>query len=143
MKLGNEYFETARKNSTIFLLLADMDGLKDQRPAGHSEGDYAIASTAQILNKAFRNTDIIGRLMGRIHGDHSGASRKDEDDIRNRIQRYCDLHNELSKKPYQLSISLGFAYYNPESSDSFEDLMKEADKALYEDKQAKLKKSGE
>ncbi|NLW02044.1 MAG: diguanylate cyclase [Clostridiaceae bacterium] len=146
MKLGNEYFETARKNSTTFLLLfADMDGLKrinDQ--FGHSEGDYAIASTAQILNKAFRNTDIIGRLGGdEFTVIISGASRKDEDDIRNRIQRYCDLHNELSKKPYQLSISLGFAYYNPESSDSFEDLMKEADKALYEDKQAKLKKSGE
>lgn len=63
---------------------------------------------------------------------------KDEKDIRNRIQRYCDLHNELSKKPYKLSISLGFAYFCPGSPCSFEDLMKAADKALYEDKQSKL-----
>ena len=141
MKLGNEYYETAKRNDISFLLLyADLDGLKminDQ--FGHSEGDYAIASTAKILNKTFRNSDIISRLGGdEFTVIISSASNKDEKDIRNRIQRYCDLHNELSKKPYKLSISLGFAYFCPENPCSFEDLMKAADKALYEDKQSKL-----
>jgi len=144
MKLGNEYFEIARKNKSGFLLLyADLDGLKKINDQfGHSEGDYAIVSAAKILGKVFRHTDIIGRMGGdEFTVIISDASKKDEDDIRNRIQRYCDLHNELSKKPYKLSISIGFAYYDPESSDSFQDLMRKADKAQYEDKQKKLKKA--
>ncbi len=144
MKLGNEYFETAKRNKAGFLLLyADLDGLKKINDQfGHSEGDYAIASAAKIFAKTFRNTDIIGRMGGdEFTVIISDASSNDEDDIRNRIQRYCELHNELSKKPYKLSISIGFAYYDPESSDTFEDLMRAADKAQYEDKQRKLKKA--
>ncbi|HOP73053.1 MAG TPA: diguanylate cyclase [Thermoclostridium caenicola] len=140
MQLGNEFYENAKKNNMSFLLLyADLDCLKRINDKfGHDEGDYAIVSTAQILNRTFRNTDIISRLGGdEFTVIISGASEKDEADIRNRIQRYCDLHNELSKKPYKLSISLGFAHYAPGSSAAFEDLMKAADKALYADKQRK------
>lgn len=140
MQLGNEYYETAKRNGTDFLLLyADLDGLKMINDKfGHGEGDYAIASAANILNKTFRNTDIISRLGGdEFTVIITGASPKDEKDIRHRIQRYCDLHNELSKKPYELSISLGFAHYYPGSPDSFEDLLRAADEALYADKQNK------
>lgn len=140
MKLAGEFFEKARRTNTGFLLLyADLDNLKAINDRfGHSEGDYAILSTAKILSKSFRDYDIIGRLGGdEFTIIIPGASRDDEADIRNRIRRNCDLHNELSKKPYRLSISLGFACYHPGSPDSFADLMKAADKALYEDKQRK------
>lgn len=140
MKLGHEYFENARKTNAGFLLLyADLDNLKGINDRfGHSEGDFAIESTARILAKSFRNSGIIGRLGGdEFTVIIPGATPEDEAEIRTRIQRYCDLHNDLSKKPYKLSISLGFAYYHPGSADSFEDLMKAADKALYMEKQRK------
>lgn len=145
MKLGTEYYENAKDNLLGFLLIyIDLDELKKINDRyGHIEGDNTIIATAAILNKAFRNSDIIGRLGG----DEftilvSGASPKDELDIRKRITYYCDLHNNASGKRYGLSMSIGAAFYNPGKNMTFEDLMKEADAALYRDKQTKRGISG-
>jgi diguanylate cyclase (GGDEF)-like protein len=140
MKMGNDCYENAKKNvQGLLLLYVDLDDLKkinDQY--GHNEGDYAIAQAAEILNKTFRSSDIICRLGG----DEftiliEDASLADEGEIRRRIQHYCDLHNAASQKPYQLSMSMGAAAYTPDSDKTFEMLMKEADLALYEEKQRK------
>lgn len=140
MTLGNECYENAKKNfQSLLLLYVDLDNLKkinDQY--GHNEGDYAISQAAEILNKTFRSTDIICRLGGdEFTVLIEDASLTDEDKIRRRIQHYCDLHNNSSQKPYQLSMSIGASSFTPDSDKSFETLMKEADLALYEEKQKK------
>lgn len=140
MKLGTEYYDNAKESLLGFLLLyVDVDGLKRINDKyGHIEGDDAISATAAILNKSFRTSDIISRLGGdEFTVLMSGASPKDEPDIRKRITYYCDLHNNTSGRPYKLSMSIGTAFYTPGKNLTFEDLMKEADSALYRDKQSK------
>lgn len=140
MRLGTEYYKNAMENSMGFLLLyVDLDGLKEINDKyGHSEGDFALTSAAAILVKTFRNSDIISRLGGdEFTVIVSGASRKDEADIRRRVGYFCDLHNETSNKPYKLSMSIGAAFYTPGVNLTFEDLMKAADESLYRDKQKK------
>lgn len=140
IKLGLECYQRAKDNACgLLMLYADLDGLKrinDQ--FGHNEGDYAISRTAEILNESFRSTDIISRFGG----DEFtilviDALPKDEHDIRQRIDGLCCHFNETRKKPYKLSMSIGAAYFTPDSDLSFEDLIKLADMALYEDKQKK------
>src|SRR5690606_30591217 len=54
-----------RKKAGLFLLFADLDGLKQINDTfGHLEGDRALVSAAQILRQSFRSADIIARLGG-------------------------------------------------------------------------------
>jgi diguanylate cyclase (GGDEF)-like protein len=137
MKLTNEILDLELTNPTEFLLLfGDLDDLKKINDQfGHNEGDFAIKKTAEILNQTFRNTDIIAR----ISGDEflvviPGASMKDETVLRKKMQDNCDLYNTSSQKPYIISLSMGFAYYDPEKPNDIEALLKEADIALYKEK---------
>ena len=139
MKLAKEYFSYAKDNNKEFLLMfGDLDGLKQINDRfGHSEGDYAIKKTAEILSTTFNtNKD---NIIARLSGDEftviaAGASVKDEEYLRNVIQYHCKIFSSISDKPYKLSISLGFSYFSPRENIQFEDLLREADDALYEEK---------
>ena len=53
----------ARKKWGVFLLFADLDGLKRINDTfGHLEGDRALIDAAEILRRSFRSADIIARL---------------------------------------------------------------------------------
>ena len=54
-----------RNNNDLLLVFFDIDGLKKINDTlGHSIGDYAIMSLANLLRKAFRSSDIIARIGG-------------------------------------------------------------------------------
>lgn len=142
MTLGTQYYEYAINMKKGFLILfADLDGLKQINDRyGHPEGDWAIVKTAEIFNQSFREMDIIAR----IGGDEftvlvSGALPQDEAYIINRLYRLFGLNNKEYHKSYNLSISIGATYFDPESSCSFEELLQKADQTLYSEKQRKKK----
>ncbi|MCX7710407.1 MAG: diguanylate cyclase [Clostridia bacterium] len=142
MELGLAQYEHFKKIHQEFLVFyIDLDGLKQINDQyGHAEGDYAIVKASEILHKSFRGSDIIAR----IGGDEFTvlalqASPPNEDKIRSRIDQFCQVHNQSSNKPYQLSLSIGSSSFNPELPVEFEDLVKTADAALYEEK---LRKKG-
>lgn len=137
--LGEQHFKLTKRGKGKFLLFfADLDGLKAINDTyGHSEGDNAILHTAEILNQTFRQSDIVARFGGDEFVVVAGDSRNPEDDIRivrSRLEKNIEKQNLSLKKNYKLSISLGQAIFDPQSSVSFEELMIEADKKLYEQK---------
>jgi GGDEF domain-containing protein len=54
-----------------------------------------------------------------------------------RLQEHVARFNATSPRPYQLSMSIGSATSTPVERLSLEEMMREADTAMYEDKRAR------
>ena len=134
---------TAHENEgrRAMLIFADMDNLKQVNDKfGHSDGDFAIKSIADILTDSLDEEDIVGR----IGGDEFVAFTFIEDEnkpdqILNRIRRYDDDLNEDSGKPYFIDLSLGTSIFTCKPSLNIELVLHSADVALYENKKNKRK----
>ena len=128
-----------RTNKGVVVVYADLDGLKGINDSfGHKEGDRALAKTAELLKETFRSSDILGRLGG----DEFTALAAVEPDggvekLISRLQLKFARYNAQKLVPYKLSISIGVAQFTPEGAQSMEDLMAQADAAMYENKRGK------
>ncbi len=137
LKLGR------RSGRAILVFFADVDGLKQINDKfGHKEGDLALVHAAQVLEKTFRDSDVIARFGGDEFAvlalEVSGHS---ESTIRARLDRNLkELNARYSR--CTLSISLGAARFDPtspRSPASIEQLMIGADEAMYEEKRLRSK----
>jgi diguanylate cyclase (GGDEF)-like protein/PAS domain S-box-containing protein len=129
-----------RNNRSLTVCYFDIDNLKTVNDSfGHGEGDRLIERTAALLKGIFRGSDILVRMGG----DEFLAVMTDyEFDNTCRIirKRLTDrLAEETVDKanPYELSISAGFARYDPGSDMSVERLIEIADREMYRDKRGK------
>jgi diguanylate cyclase (GGDEF)-like protein len=140
LTLGKQHLLEAKRKQTGFLIFfADMDNLKIINDKyGHDEGDIAIIKTAEILEKTFRQVDIIARFGGdEFVIIASNLTIKDSSKFINRLKKNFMKYNLSSKKPYELSLSYGVSSYEPGSNKTFEELITSADKLLYKEKRKK------
>ena len=132
-------FRSRPNDSGLFLMMADMDKLKpinDQY--GHEEGSAAIIKTAEILRQTFRNADIIARLGGDEFAVLIINAVKNSDRIiAERLQHNFDKYNAGSEKPYKIMASFGIVEVEFESAIAIEEMMKQADEAMYKQKRGK------
>ena len=144
LSLANQHLKLARRTRTGFwLILLDIDRLKQINDTfGHHEGDRAIVTTAEILEKTFRDSDIIARLGG---DEFSVLTIQAADDgvqsMIARLQENLAHYNATSRTSYELALSVGLARFDPARPVPLEELMASADEALYEDKRRKLSAS--
>ena len=54
-----------------------------------------------------------------------------------RLQNKLEMHNAKTKRGYRLSLSVGIVYFDPESPISIDELLVQADRAMYEQKRKK------
>jgi diguanylate cyclase (GGDEF)-like protein/PAS domain S-box-containing protein len=133
LKLSN------RLGRGLFMLYIDVDNLKRiNDTSGHKEGDLVLIETANILKDCFREADVIAR----ISGDEFvvilvGSADYIIEDITARLQDNLQNHNQSRNRSYELSLSVGITYYDPESSCSLDELLARGDKMMYEQKQLK------
>jgi diguanylate cyclase (GGDEF)-like protein/PAS domain S-box-containing protein len=125
-----------RERKGIFMLYADMNKLKViNDDFGHKEGDNAIIEISRILKSTYRSSDVIARIGGDefvvIPVAHS---REDVDLIVARLQDNLERYNLERKSAYKLSLSAGISFYDPENPCSIDELLREADKMMYEQK---------
>lgn len=122
-------------------VFADMDNLKQVNDMfGHKNGDFAIKSIAKILTESFDPDDIIGR----IGGDEFVAFAFLDDPqrptaIRNMIAKLSKELNDTCNKPYYIDISLGISTFTCSPMLNIEEVLHNADEALYENKKNKRK----
>ena len=129
----------ANNDRNAMMLFADMDSLKVVNDRfGHKDGDFALKNIATILSASFRPADIIGR----IGGDEfvCFAFVDDTDfiaDVQDRINELSDELNETCGKPYFIEMSVGISEFHCNNNMKIEDLLSQADNALYSNKRYK------
>jgi diguanylate cyclase (GGDEF)-like protein len=129
----------SRTTHGALLFFADLNGMKCINDTlGHDMGDVAICATADLLRLSFRDADVIARLGG----DEFVVFAPDADPnaipaLRTRLALNVAAYNARGEHPFELSISLGAAIYDPQEPRSLEALLAEADEAMYEQKRAR------
>ena len=128
-----------RGDEALLVVFADLDDLKRVNDAaGHAVGDRALRDTAALLRRAFRDSDLVARIGGDEYAvlvRHAGPESAGV--LADRMKRYVREFNRRAGRPYQLSISLGFAVHKAGSLGSVAGLLDRADRALYRDKRRK------
>jgi diguanylate cyclase (GGDEF)-like protein/PAS domain S-box-containing protein len=138
MAIGEHEIRSAdRSGQPLAVLFADLDGMKAINDGfGHAEGDCALRDTADILRKTFRASDVLARLGGdEFCSLLPNCPPEQANIIIGRIEDAIRLHR--GSRPYELSLSLGVAFHEPGASESFEDLIRRADAAMYMEKAGK------
>jgi diguanylate cyclase (GGDEF)-like protein len=129
-----------RNAQNLLLLFCDVDNLKHINDTfGHREGDLALMRTADAFEHTFRSSDILARLGGDEFSVLAvETSSQDYPAILRRIEQSLEEANAEESR-YQLSVSVGAAWFDPKRAFSLGELMADADKAMYEMK--KVRKS--
>jgi len=102
---------------------------------GHPVGDKALMDLTDCLRLTFRHHDIIGRIGGDEFGVIAiNAEAESGDLLKENILQMVKARNETSSELYQLSLSIGGAYYSGRDEVAVNDLIYTADLALYASK---------
>lgn len=140
-KRFNNYLETTLQNTdgqhAYFLLILDINDFKNINDAfGHLVGDEALIQTAKILGKAVRPYDFIAR----IGGDEFAVIGKrplqeDPSETMENIRQESENFNKSKITPYTLEMSIGSAMFFNGEGKTAEELIVQADNAMYQEKQ--------
>ncbi len=129
MRLGR------RTGRGMLLFMMDVDGLKQINDSfGHLEGDRVLKRTAEVLEETFRDSDVIARQGGDEFAVLAiEAAGHSERTIQARLFDGLDSIN-AEQSHYEISLSIGFARFDPRNCTSIGKLMAKADQAMYEQK---------
>ncbi len=145
LKQAAPYFDFARRQKEkLLLLFIDLDGMKKINDEfGHNEGDNALINTAAILNRSFRSTDIIARLGGDEFTVLVTDLNADKEEAITRLNENLKAYNASETRSHKLAFSIGVATLEPERMTCFEELLEQADQAMYEQKRMKRRRADE
>ena len=140
--LGEQYLKLARRAGRgVVLVYLDLDRFKTINDTlGHHVGDRALIKLSDILKASFRRSDIIARMGGdefavlAVEATADGAAL-----LLNRLRESIEDFNQAHRESYQLAVSIGMARHDGEDRVRLEDLLTQADAAMYEEKRAKRK----
>jgi diguanylate cyclase (GGDEF)-like protein len=129
-----------RNSQSLLLLYCDLDNLKKINDSfGHQEGDLALIHTADALEKAFRDSDILARLGGdEFVVLATEASDQTKEVLLRRLEKTLKKTN-AGETRYRLTLSVGAARFDPKRAVSLGELMAQADEAMYEQKRNRQK----
>lgn len=117
----------------VAILMLDVDSFKEVNDMlGHDVGDAVIAETAQKICGILRADDIVGRFGG-DEFIMCLPNVPNEGIVIRRAEQLCTALNrtiEQNGRHICISASIGIAMY-PQDGTAFDDLLRNADKALY------------
>lgn len=133
------YRDCAVQGRDVMLMFIDLDGLKSINDTyGHSVGDVAICSIADVLVKSC----VHGEVFCRFGGDEFIIFAADFTDadalaLKKSIQRNIASLNEKKMYPFELSASAGYVIAKPKPDEDIFRLVTDADNIMYEEKRKK------
>jgi len=127
-----EIRRTKRHKRHLYCGIIDVDGLKiiNDGKGGHLAGDKALKIVSAVLKENCRETDLVFRFGG----DEFLVLMSET--IKPAVKRFSKrVEKELYE--FSLSASMGFSFW--EKNMTLDDLIKKADKKMYEIKDSKKK----
>lgn len=127
----------ARHNRPLAVLMLDIDHFKAVNDTyGHDVGDQVIRALADICRAQLREIDHIGRFGGEefvciLPETDRDAAAACAERLRAAME---DAHIDSARGQVRFTVSIGVAQYG-DACDSWEELLKNADNALYRAKQ--------
>jgi diguanylate cyclase (GGDEF)-like protein len=121
-----------------WLIYIDLDGLKqvnDER--GHDAGDHLIRNAAKVLRESFRDSDIVGRIGGDEFVVFATGTSTPATEVEVRLRQNIEHHNRSYPQQPQLSMSIGVIRCDPHALHTLEDMIHQADAAMYIEKRRK------
>lgn len=126
-----------KKDAWVSGIMIDLNGFKQINDNyGHSEGDAALIIAADLLRKSFGEYGVVTRYAGDEFVVMLNTT--DEQLVRSLIdgaKKNFEEENNINKKPYQLSASMGYAISDLRV-ESMDDFMNRIDSQMYKDKLA-------
>lgn len=118
----------------VGIVVCDVDGLKLVNDnMGHGAGDALLATVARILEKCFRNSDVVAR----IGGDEFAVLLPNcpSDTVEKACERIREMviMHRLQMPPVPISLSIGWAV-KKDSSQTMMEIFKAADNHMYKEK---------
>lgn len=143
MILEKELTMVSRSDTSLSICFIDVDGLKAVNDTyGHAEGDSLINFIVSCIKSSVREIDTVSRMGGdEFFIIFPGCNESNALDV---VDRICDKlkeHNKRGEKPFKYSFSYGIIEITNSSNLSANDVIKAADKKMYDNKLLK-KKSG-
>jgi diguanylate cyclase (GGDEF)-like protein len=135
--LDQEYSRAQRYRLPLTLVMGDIDHFKTVNDTfGHPVGDQVLRLLSQRLSTFLRNSDILAR-----HGGEEFGILLTETPVTDAVavverlrQMVKSMVQEHEGKAIKVTMSFGLAFFPPKSKLSKDELIKLADRALYEAK---------
>ena len=126
-------------NETIMAVVFDLDGIRSILDNfGHEELNFAIQVVGHALENAMDENCICGRMAGsRFYILASGYDNNAAVDFIGRVQKYIKNYNRLQTKKYIISVSSGYSIKVADNTFYLLELIEEAEKNLFKDKEKK------
>lgn len=125
-----------RQKTNLAVMFLDLDHFKlINDTLGHSVGDELLIHISKILQVHLRESDTLSRLGGDefIILLPSVNSYQDAHIIAQKVQKTLQSKHDIGKHQLYITSSMGIALY-PEHGESAEELIRNADTAMYEAK---------
>jgi two-component system cell cycle response regulator len=129
--LDFEIKRASRQKASLALLMMDIDNFKlINDTLGHLFGDKILNKLGEIIKSIIRETDLAARYGGEEFSIvMSNTGFEEAADIAERLRKAINQYNfDVTKRP--TTVSIGIALY-PSDSTSLQDLLSNADRALY------------
>ena len=141
-RIKQEVANAKRQKAPLCGIMTDIDFFKSVNDTyGHAVGDLVLKTIAKVIRGQLREYDIAGRYGGeefsillpftKINEAQMVAERLRKS-IENKVIDISKINPESEVKTIKVTLSLGV--YEIKDSDKDEDLLKKADKALYQAK---------
>jgi len=136
-RLQSEVKSVKRHGYPLSFCMCDIDKFKPVNDSyGHQVGDYVINVFANILKQQVRVEDIVGRYGGDefcIILPHTTA--KDGCIVLERVREALSRHEFLSEDDKKFTVTGSFGIAQLEAEDELNEIVKNADLALYQSKE--------
>ncbi len=134
--LQEQFLHARSRSESLALLWLDLDHFKDVNDAlGHSMGDLLLLEMAHRLRATLRPQDMLTRQSGdEFIALLPDIGQGELAQLAERLLRTLDQPLQLAGQEIALSASMGIALY-PDDAREFDDLLKNAETAMYRVKQ--------